>query len=969
MSSKSSKRKGPINPRAEPAKPPLLRRLAREHAGIVVLTLLGAALRLYEIGTRGLWVDEVITWNFARTNFYDPWSGHGIYFLLVDAAVALFGESEFALRSVSFVFGVASIPMIYACGLALWGKREGLLAASALTVSTWLIFFSQEARYYTGFFFFVALILFGLIQTWQTGKLRYVLLMLATVPVLRGIHPTAMVFCGIALAWLAIWLAAWPEGRSALWNWITWGSRRWDRRAIATTVAAGIAVLAALVFAYEKSPIYRSILASLSFENETENVEFTSDFFLLHYRMFSLANIPTSLLAPLISALNLIAFVGGWYRSFRARLPFALMTLTLLVATFLLLFSYETFQPYELKYSMFFYPPLLVLLGGGLVWAFDSAAHLLKQGRREQIQRWAVAGACLAIVLGGFDHHRRHFGKAFSAFKKALVHVKESYEPGDQIVSHDFGRAPVQYHAPRLGIPLADYTMLEPAQGDGELEIARIESLALKNRELWFIGSLNWRVNDKLADYVQSHFELSEKFDSMWGERFEVQAYRWKWPSRTATGAEKLIISDARLTLNADEPTTVSLFVARTGIYDVRLWSDAPVSIAENEIAFKTTEDEGGVLSEGKLLLTRGPAELTIALKAGERGRVSRIEIEPDAMQSIKIEAERPTLMQFPGRSSQRYIGDAQTIIFPVNGGAWYDVLFPASGLLRVDVFGLHKKPGNVYFEASIDGEPKALLRFGDANDQWGWATIVLRASPGKHRLGLYFLTDVPTGPNPDQDVDGILDRMEIKGLSAEEAESIDDDRIDPKILVNDFSDEAVEAITVPPVGLPLTEETIWTPQETDAAVVVPDFSPESAAIRVKLPPFQGTAISSKPFQVTPGKGVYYQVELATERVINHTANVGLIFWGADSRPTHQAWLYASRSGLQNAAHWAEGTNHNMERQWQRFATLQPVPPNSVAATMVLVCYKNGQKQVPRDGTAWYRNIRLYRPSDLSEEK
>ena len=71
-----------------------------------------------------------------------------LYFLLLDGWMRLFGDSEAAVRSLSAIFGTATIVLAYEIGRRLATKRVGLVAAALVAFNPLLVWFSQEARPY-----------------------------------------------------------------------------------------------------------------------------------------------------------------------------------------------------------------------------------------------------------------------------------------------------------------------------------------------------------------------------------------------------------------------------------------------------------------------------------------------------------------------------------------------------------------------------------------------------------------------------------------------------------------------------------------------------------------------------------------------------------------------------------------------------------------------------------------------------
>jgi mannosyltransferase len=122
---------------------------------LAVLTILAAALRLHQLSTKSLWIDEGASVSFAtmpwRPFLETLWSYQGnmtLYYLLLRGWIH-FGDSEFAVRSLSVLFGVLTIPAIYLLGKRLFDRPTGLIAAALLSVHSFHIQWSQEARAYS----------------------------------------------------------------------------------------------------------------------------------------------------------------------------------------------------------------------------------------------------------------------------------------------------------------------------------------------------------------------------------------------------------------------------------------------------------------------------------------------------------------------------------------------------------------------------------------------------------------------------------------------------------------------------------------------------------------------------------------------------------------------------------------------------------------------------------------------------
>ncbi|MFN0151843.1 MAG: glycosyltransferase family 39 protein [bacterium] len=122
---------------------------------LAVIIVTGAAVRLLFTGARGLRIDEAVSWGIARM----PWptfikvvttaeANMIAYYVPLRAWLHL-GETEFAIRFLSVVFGVLALPAIYRLGTRLFGRREGVIAAALLAAHPFHVHFSQDARAYS----------------------------------------------------------------------------------------------------------------------------------------------------------------------------------------------------------------------------------------------------------------------------------------------------------------------------------------------------------------------------------------------------------------------------------------------------------------------------------------------------------------------------------------------------------------------------------------------------------------------------------------------------------------------------------------------------------------------------------------------------------------------------------------------------------------------------------------------------
>lgn len=145
---------------SKPGTPPIV------WGGLALVCLTGLVLRMIRLDS-GLWYDEIATlldWvraPFGVTLTSLPNQNNHIFFsLLAKTAVVLFGESAWSVRLPSVLFGVGSIWALFLLGRRVLGNREALLASALLAVSYHHVWFSQNARGYSGLLFF------SILSTW-----------------------------------------------------------------------------------------------------------------------------------------------------------------------------------------------------------------------------------------------------------------------------------------------------------------------------------------------------------------------------------------------------------------------------------------------------------------------------------------------------------------------------------------------------------------------------------------------------------------------------------------------------------------------------------------------------------------------------------------------------------------------------------------------------------------------------------
>lgn len=145
---------------------------------ITLITILGAVLRIMGIAKDGgLWNDEYVSWAIATIPFGKGFV-HGVFqqchmpfYYLYLKFFNLFSSNDTFLRVTSVIPGIISIPVMYLVGKEK-SKLTGYMCALFTALSSLLIYYSQEVRFYSHLFLFSVLSLYFTIRTIKKPRKR-----------------------------------------------------------------------------------------------------------------------------------------------------------------------------------------------------------------------------------------------------------------------------------------------------------------------------------------------------------------------------------------------------------------------------------------------------------------------------------------------------------------------------------------------------------------------------------------------------------------------------------------------------------------------------------------------------------------------------------------------------------------------------------------------------------------------------
>lgn len=454
------------------------------------------ALGLRLIGLDGpLWYDEILT---LQTHLRLPWSEmlqgydmnyHYLFNLASKAAVSVWGETNWAIRLPALLFGLGTVAAMWWLARDIAGAGVAHLTALLLALSYHQIWFSQNARGYTGLAFFATLgMIFWLrglaAPRWRTWLAYAVVLALAIFTHLTG----AFFFAAQGMVWAAL----------TGWRFL---SGRFERRACLLP-AAGYAlggVLTLLLYA----PMLGDVMASVGGVAGTSAVDVMVEYqnplwSLLEGMRTALGNLGA--LAGLMAlAVIALAVLGGVAAHRRAPLygpvvaVHVALTLVLLVALGMRVWPRFFFA--DIGFVM-----LLIVLGVRLVSGWIAGAL-----GRETRQVFLAASVAMVLLSAGLA--ARNYMAPKQNLAGAYAWVEAARAPGERVYAVGFPAAVFRdYFGADWGAILTDQDYLAARARPGPMLIV----VAFPARGLRKVAALD-------AD-TETALKLVKRFDGTLGD-------------------------------------------------------------------------------------------------------------------------------------------------------------------------------------------------------------------------------------------------------------------------------------------------------------------------------------------------------------------------------------------------------------------------------------------------------------------
>ncbi len=411
---------------------------------LAVLLVVAAGLRLWALG-EGLWYDEIETMvEYARRPVgdivlsYKSQNNHVLYSLMARTSTVLFGESAWALRLPAALLGIASIWAVYRFGRLVTSAREALLAATFLTFSYHHVWFSQNARGYTGLLLWTVLATWAFILLLSQRRIGWGLILGygAAMALASYTHLTA-VFTAVAHG--AVWLIL-------VWTRRTRSSPEAPWPALAGLVwAAGLTVA---IYAVVLPQLGATLFASAGTGGTTE---WQSPVWMAVESLRGLQRGLPGGWATLVVGMVVVAAgtLGYWAQN---RSVTALMILPALVTV-----AVAAALSHNLWPRFFFFSA-----GFGALIVVRGVFRLATLALPRRWANWATAALVLAIVGSASTVHRAWGPK--QDFEGAAVWVEHTAAPEDRIVVVDLTTYPLERYLERSWPSVDDLGALEAVE-------------------------------------------------------------------------------------------------------------------------------------------------------------------------------------------------------------------------------------------------------------------------------------------------------------------------------------------------------------------------------------------------------------------------------------------------------------------------------------------------------------------------
>ena len=175
---------------------------------VVIITIVGAALRLYHLQFKSLWLDEAVLYWISNGSLAQIAGENAVQgstpllFPVLTAIMEHFGDSEYVLRAIPCVAGIAAIPLVFVLARQFVSDGLACFSSALIALAPAQIQYSQQLREYSLTCLLAVIVLLAFIRfmkqpTW-TRALVCSIVMSLSVFIQYGL---ALLIAGIDVVW------------------------------------------------------------------------------------------------------------------------------------------------------------------------------------------------------------------------------------------------------------------------------------------------------------------------------------------------------------------------------------------------------------------------------------------------------------------------------------------------------------------------------------------------------------------------------------------------------------------------------------------------------------------------------------------------------------------------------------------------------------------------------------------------
>lgn len=438
---------------------------------LALVVLLAAFLRFYKLGEWSFWGDEFFTVGGREDGFNYTLIRSSLSMSLIQFVVGQFGITEWYARLVPALLGVVSIPVLYWLTKKMFNPEVGLAAALLLAVSTWHVYWSQNARFYVPLllFYTAALIFFHL--GLEQDRLWYFVATIFFLGLATKERLLALFFVPVVVSYVAIlWLI--PFERPA--------GLRWRNLLVFFAPLLG----SGLFFA---GPYLQNLSAWMKGFGNVNNNPVWLLVVVIYY-----VGLPTVIAAGL----------GAVY--FLAKKDRGVLLLSLgAVVPLIILMGLALFHYTASRY-------VFMTLTSWVILAALAAVELIRQSRGQH--KILAASLLLLLVAGSLGEnvlYYRYQNGNRDNWKDAFELVKAEKQAGDLVVS--------------INPELADFYMQEKTMAIGEIDLNLLET---GQQRVWFVEDSVALEQTPIHPWLVSNTQLIQSLDvQARAQNFKMKVY------------------------------------------------------------------------------------------------------------------------------------------------------------------------------------------------------------------------------------------------------------------------------------------------------------------------------------------------------------------------------------------------------------------------------------------------------------